>query len=178
MIDSLPKQCSPRSRILNTPEFLDTRRNPRLSTAWTYEKRNLRDRRRKIPPPPCKFPQYSWTMVIVERLIRKRGDRRVCSSARIRDTDTELLFSSQRGEGECQQRATPEGTLIFPPFSKSWRSEGIIARDKLCERRNWGAGGEEANFSRWKSTRPLVKYRETHRGRIYNRVFLPSLESG
>lgn len=141
---------------------------------------NLReeDRRRKIPPPPCKFPQYSWTVVIVERLIRKRGDRRVCSSARIRDTDTELLFSSQRGEGECQQRATPEGTLIFPPFSKSWRSEGIIARDKLCERRNWGAGGEEANFSRWKSTRPLVKYRETHRGRIYNRVFLPSLESG
>lgn len=72
---------------------------------------NLReeDRRRKIPPPPCKFPQYSWTVVIVERLIRKRGDRRVCSSARIRDTDTELLFSSQRGEGNVNRGPRQKG---------------------------------------------------------------------
>lgn len=65
-----------------------------------------------------------------------------------------------------------EGALIFLPLAKSWRSEGIIVGDKLCEKRDRGTGGEEANFSRqlfpleWNSplpSTPLVKYRETHR---------------
>lgn len=55
------------------------------------------------PLPPCKFPYPSTLVAVIivgqegGNVDSKRGDRRVSSSARIRDTDTEAVLLWGRG---------------------------------------------------------------------------------